>query len=171
MARRSIWERLHESTEGPTVTISLPREWAEELLRSLMTSLEMEDGEGGMEDPDMDMGDDDADADVDGLPGMDDDFLGDDEPGGFSAGDEGDDVPDFAAGDDDDEDDAPTTPKKKAPAKKDDKSKSKEKDDDDEKDEGTEYGQTRPQTALGESTFARLAGKLSVRRPTRGRRR
>jgi hypothetical protein len=162
MARRSIWERLHESTEGPTVTISLPREWAEELMRSLMTSLEIDDGAG---DPDMDdSGLDDMDPTSDMDAGFDD---SDDEPG-FSAGDEGDDVPDFAAGDDedeeDDDDDAPPPPpaKKKSPAKGKEKSKEKDDDsDDDDKDEATDYGQVRPGTALGESAFSRLAGKLA----------
>jgi hypothetical protein len=108
----SSWHRLRESTEGPNVTIEIPREWAEELLRSLATALEIEDGGG--EEPDMagmahmepdeddigGIGDDDGD---DGVGELDfdlpagDDSEDDEEPAGDSD-DEDDD-------DDDDEDD------------------------------------------------------------------
>lgn len=51
--RRSIWETLaEESTEGPTVTVSLPRELAQQLAGVLMGSLEMDgSGVGDEDDP------------------------------------------------------------------------------------------------------------------------
>lgn len=183
MTRRNTWKRLREGLEGPTVTVQLPREWAEELLSSLMTSLEMDDGEGDPDaDLDMDM---DADADMGGEMGpmeppdmdSDDEFGG---GGGFSAGE--DDEPDFAAGDDDDEEEESPPPKaKKPPEKSKDKGKSKkdepkkdDSDDDDEKDEAIDFagsGQNvRPKTALGESSFAKLAGYLARRSPKTVRR-
>lgn len=152
MARRkNIWERLNESTEGPNVTISIPREWAEELMRSIMTSLEIEDGGG---EPD-EMGEPHAEPDEDDLGGPPD---GDADDGGFSA-DEDDEVPDFAAGDDDDDDDSDEDDS--------------DDDDDDEKDEGADMDGARPKTALGESTFARLSRKLGrpSARPSKTRRR
>ena len=101
MSRRSnnVWEslRLWESEdedfldgdevggglpEGDNVRIELPRAWAEEFLRALVTALEIEDlgGEPDMEDephmePDEDDmgGPDDGDTDDDLLPAGDDD--------------------------------------------------------------------------------------------------
>lgn len=124
MARRvrSIWERLTmESTEGPTVTISLPRELAQQLVGSLMGSLELDGDMGdGMADDGMGL-EPDAD-DIGGVP----DGDADDVLAAFAGGDAGaedDDDPDpIPAGDDDD-------------------------DADDDSDEG--YGPT-PKTALGE---------------------
>jgi hypothetical protein len=153
------------------VTVALPREWAEELMRSLMTSLEMGgdevDAEVGMDDPDLDMGMDmDADADLDMDGPMD---LGlDDEPG---------DEPDFAAGDDDSEDEpAPKKrgpgrpPGKSKPKKDDDKKKKPSDDDDDEKDETVDFSRGpadgfSPGNALGESAFHRAARVIARRRP------
>lgn len=190
MARHGgAWRRLMESTEGPTVQVALPREWAEELLRSLAASLEMGDGlDGDMEDPDADP-EMDMDADAD---------LGMGDPGGDMGLDLDDpmgDEPDFAAGDDDG--DEPLGPPEKkgpgrppgsknkpksddgAPKKKDAPKKDKPKDDDgddDEKDENLDFsaGPTdgfRPGTALGESAFARAARAISVRRHPRAPRR
>lgn len=123
--RRNIWERLNESTEGPSVTVSLPREFAEELMRSLMSSLEIEDDMDG-EDMDIDALNPHPEPDEDDMGGPS-DFDADDMPDGgldFSSDDE-DDMP---AGDDDaDEDDT----------------------DDDDEDDTDEN--TRPGTALGES--------------------
>lgn len=176
MARHGgTWRRLMESTEGPTVTVALPREWAEELMRSLMASLEMGgddvDGEIGMDDmddPGLDGMDDDMGMDL--AVGGPDDIGLDDEPG---------DEPDFAAGDDD-EDDEPAPPKRgpgrppgsksKPKAKGDDKKKkSDEDDDDDEKDENVDFSQGptdgfSPGTALGESAFHRAARVIARRR-------
>lgn len=164
--RRSIWEQLEESTEGPTVTLQIPRERAEELMQILMAGLEMDDGMG-MGDPGLDGEMDDIDADM-GMGDVPDDM---DSPG-FSAGD--DDMPDFAAGDDEAEDE-PAPPKKKGPpggkpAKKKgggDKPEKKKSDDDDSdaKDENADCGDDyRPQTALGESSLMRLARVRSRRR-------
>lgn len=164
MARRNrnIWEQIRESTEGPTVTVALPREYAEQLMQSLMQSLEMDDM-GGEDDLDLGMtpGDDDGDEP------MPDDDMGELD---FDGGDE------MPAGDDDDEFDEPSPPKKKGPPekskpKKDDKKKSDDDDeDDDKKDEASDYGSSgghangmRPQTALGES-FRRLAGYIPRQR-------
>lgn len=149
---RTTWHRLMESTEGPTVTIQIPREWAEELMRALMTSLEIEDmgGEPDMEDEPHAEPDED---DFGGMPDMDDDDEG---PLGFSAGDEEGDEPDFAAGDDDDEEEPDDD--------SDDDDDDEDDDDDDEKEEGIDFSgsdrNTRPKTALGESAFAR-AGRLA----------
>ncbi len=143
--RHTIWEQLWESTEGPTVTVQIPRQWAEELLRSIATALEIEDvgmdGEDDLSDePHMEP---DAD-DMGGPPDGDEDDMG------LDLMPHGDDDDDVAAGDDDDEDDE-------------------EDDDDDEQEEEDEaYEATdphqrdgmRPETALGESKFSRLAGKL-----------
>ena len=176
MARRGgAWRRLMESTEGPTVTLSLPREWAEELLRSLMGSLEMGDDDG-FGDPDLDdMGGMEPDLDDMGGPpdgDMDDMGLGMDDDGGEL---------DFAAGEpDDDEDDEPAPPKKRGPGRPPGKSKKKaepkddddsdsdesDDDDDDEKDEAVDFsrGPTdgfRAGTAVGESAYARAARAIA----------
>ncbi len=174
MARNSSWKRLMESTEGPTVQVALPREWAEQLLSQLAQSLEMDD-----------MGGDDS-------MGLDD--MGDDDMD-FGAGDEGGDDPaelDFGADDmlaagDDDEEEAPSGPgpgrppgsknKPKADKKKSDDKPKKDKkpesdeDEDDEKDEAADYSGghangMRPQTALGESA-RRLGAYIAPRRRTR----
>jgi hypothetical protein len=187
MARnRGPWGRLMESTEGPTVTLNLPREWAEELLNSLMSSLELADGAD-----EMDMGDpqDDMDADAgmdmtDGDADMDDPMadLDFDLDGGA----------DQPAGDlDDDSDDEPPAkrgpgrppgkskkkddaPKKKEPPKKDDSGD--DDDDEDEKDEDLDFSRGpadgfAPGIALGESAFARAARAISARRHPRAPRR
>ena len=183
MARRkNIWERLQESTEGPTVTVALPREWAEELLHSLAQSLEMDDM-GGDDAAMDDMGGDDMDLDM----GMD----GGDEGGPDELDFGGDDM--MPAGDGDDEDDGgivsprkgpgrppgsknkpkddggskkkPADDKKKAPKKDDDKG---DDDEDDTKDESAEADGFRPQTALGESV-RRLGAYTTGWRPVRGR--
>lgn len=181
MARNGgAWRRLMESTEGPTVTVALPREWAEELLQSLAASLEMGDGlDGDMDDPDAGM---DLDMDMDSGPDMGDDDMG---MGPGMDGDDGGEL-DFAAGEPDD-DEPPAPPKKKGPgrppgskSKKKDAPKSKEKpkddsDDDEEKDENVDFsaGPTdgfSPGTAFGESAYARAAGLISEFRRV-GRRR
>lgn len=156
--KRNIWESLYESTEGPTVTIQMPREWAETLLHSIAASLEMEGGEDGdfgmgdHEEPDADdMG---GPSDFDADNGIEDDGDGfdmgasDDEEGGdgFSAGE--DDEMDFAAGEDDDDDEPAPAPKKKPAADKKPSKEKKPKDDDGEDDTDESV---RPQTALGES--------------------
>ena len=114
MARRarSIWERLAmESMEGPAVTISLPREVAQELVGVLMGSLEMMDADGG---DDMEP---DGDDDIDGMPDGEDAgsdplaaLVGDDGEGGESEPDfdgpaDDDSDPDNDDSDDDDEPD------------------------------------------------------------------
>lgn len=137
MARRNIWEQIWESTEGPTVTLNLPRSVAEELLGMIASALEVEDMEGG-DDVGMD-GLDGINPDLDDPAGGDDEFgMGMDDGGELDFG-AGDDVP---AGDDDD-DEPPPPPKKKSPPKKDGGEKKKDdkpKDDDKDKKE-----------ALGES--------------------
>jgi len=134
MRRMSIWERLHESTEGPTVRLELPRDLAEQLLSQLAASLDMGDvGEG---DPD--------DDEFGGIPGgtEDDGFnAADDSGGGFAPGDDADDDFEPDGDEDDDEEDD-------------------EEDDDDEEDgkkEAADYSRSggnpsglRTQTALGE---------------------
>lgn len=156
--RRNIWGRLNESTEGPTVTLSLPREYAEQLLQNLMTSLEMD---GGGDEIDGDLGDDD----LDGLdPMMGDDGGEGDLDAGFPGPDDDAEELDFAAGDDSDDDGDSDDGRPKAkkskdePKKKDDKPKDKEK----KKDETFE---TRPATALGESAFRRAGRLIEARRP------
>lgn len=103
MARRgNIWEQIWESTEGPTVTLNLPREQAEMLLGMIASALDME---GGGDDLGGDMMDDpDADMDFGADPG------GSVDGGELDFGDDsgGDDALD-AAGEMDDE---PTPPKK-----------------------------------------------------------
>lgn len=156
----SIWEQLRESTEGPTVNVSIPRELADALLRSLATALEIEDGG----DPEMDdgmmsddgMGDPDEDDGMGGPDGMGAaGNLGDggddmDDSPGFSSGED-----DMPAGDDDDEepeeDDDDEEPEDDA-------------DDDDKKKE--DY---RPETALGESRKRKgsLLSSIMVKRTHR----
>lgn len=131
MARRSIWEELdmYESSEGPNVTLSLPREVAEQLLGLISGALEIEGGgdEGGLDD----LGDDMGDMDLGGDMGM-------DPPGGDMTDDE----PEFGADDplvpagDDEEEDAPPPPPKKRPSG--DKKPEKKKDDDKGKDKKDE---------------------------------
>lgn len=179
MARRNPWQRLREGVEGPTVNVTLPREWAEELLNSLMSSLEMD---GGMDDGG-DMDDEDGmhpEPDLDDMGGPPDDDA--DDLGDFALGMD-DDEPDMPAGDDSDEDEEPA-PKKKGPgrppgsknkAKKKGDGPKKDDDDDseDETDEATDIGMgsapfgVRPQTALGESAFARAARRLASRKVAR----
>jgi hypothetical protein len=177
--RRNIWEQIWESTEGPTVTVTIPRELADALLQSLAAGLEQEL-------PGEDMGDDED------LGSMDDLDFGGEEPdmddmGGPPDGDE-DDMGlgmDMPAGDDGDEDDEPAPPtkrgpgrppgaknkkkddggKKKAPTKDDDSDDDKDKDEEETKDEAA--GDYRPQTALGESTFAKLSRALAAPRKRR----
>jgi hypothetical protein len=179
MARKNIWEQIWESTEGPTVTVTIPRDHAESLLQVLAASLEQDVGGDDMDgDGDMDLdsmhdldfgGDDDMAAD-DGM-GMDDMDM--------PAGDDDDDMgPDFGVGDEPAPKKGPGRPpgsknkkksddgeKKKDKPKKDDGGDEKEKDDEDTKEEGA--GEYRPQTALGESAFARAARALA--RPRRKR--
>ncbi len=134
MARRSIWEQLRESTEGPTVTLQLPREVAEALLQQIAGALEVDDG-GEMDDPGMDdvgAGEDDF---TDGL-----DDGNDDEDIGFSAG--GDEPDDLPAGDDDEDEPEDDGDDDKEPPKK---KKAKE--------------SSRPETALGESRLGRYIGR------------
>lgn len=170
MARRNIWEQIWESTEGPTVTVTLPRDHAESLLKVLAVSLEQ----------DMDGMDDDGEEDLDSVGDL--DFGGEDDMG--PDGDMDMDDMDMPAGDDDDDmgldlgdDEEMGPPKKKGPGrppgsknkKKSDKpdkgDDDKEKDDEDTKEEGA--GDYRPQTALGESTFSRLSRAIAKPRKRR----
>ncbi len=141
-----LWEQLRESTEGPTVTLEIPRAVADELLAMLSTSLEVDDAESG--EPDAD--------DFGGPPDGDEDDV----PDGFSIGDDDDMEPDFAAGADDDSDEDET----------DDDSDDDDEEEDDETDEAADYSRSggnasglRTQTALGEERlgFKKLKGKLS----------
>lgn len=155
--RRNIWEQIWESTEGPTVTVTIPRDHAESLLQILAASLEEEGAdEEGDEIDDLNFSGD-AELDLDG---------GDD-----AGGDDSDLDLDMPAGDDDDEMfDEPSPPKKgpgrppgaknkkKSEPEKDDDSDDKE-DEDDKKEESA--GDYRPQTALGESSFSKLNRRLS----------
>lgn len=167
MARKSTWHRLMESTEGPTVTVQIPRMWAEELLRSLATALEMDDGMGAGDEMggDMDMGGEphmepDAD-DMGGPPDFDlDDMFG----GGDEAG--GEEKPEPPAGDSDDDDDSESDDD-------DDDEEDDDDDDEEEQDEAADYSKSggnpsglRTQTAFGEM-FRRGGKKLSEskRRP------
>lgn len=157
--RRNIWEQIWEqSTEGPTVTVTIPRDHAESLLKVLSASLDEE------------MPGDDMDGDGDEIDDL--NFGGDAELGPDYGDGGGDDTDmdldlDAPAGDDDDEMfDEPSPPKKgpgrppgaknKKKAEPEDDSDDDKKDDgdDDKKDEGA--GDFRPQTALGESSFSRL---------------
>ena len=108
--KRNIWEWLEESTEGPSVTLSLPREVAEQLLSMLGAALEVDDMEGG--------GDDELGFDA-GPPGGDDidipfGDIDDSNPSELDFGADDDMMP---AGDDDDEPAGPPVPKKKSPPK------------------------------------------------------
>lgn len=142
-----LWEQLNESTEGPTVTLQVPREVADQLLTMLASSLEMDDDMGGDDmGMDGDMGDDEF-----GPPPPDDDA------GGFSA-DDG--MPDFAAGDDDDSDDEEDSDDDDSDEEEDDDDE--DEDDDEETDEAADYAHSggnpsglRTQTALGESRRGR----------------
>lgn len=153
--RRSIWERIiRESSDTATVTVTIPRDLAEQLMGLLMSSLELEDpGEdemGGMDDLGMgdEMGPMEPDADdMGGPPDGDEDDL----PAFMDGGD--DDAPGFSAGDDDDsEEDAPDD---------DDDGEDDDSDDDDDDEEekpkkessGPSYGRPspRPATAFGEA--------------------
>ncbi len=172
MARRkNIWEQIQESTEGPTVTVTIPREFAEELLRSLAASLEQDmpdDGDGEDLDSvgDLDFGDEGGDMGMDDLQGPPEDGM---------------DIDFMPAGDDDEEDDSSGPPAgKKGPGRPpgaknkkksddgDDDDKDDKEEDDDEKDESA--GAIRPQTALGESAFSRLSRSLARRPVIRKRR-
>lgn len=169
MARRNIWEQIWESTEGPTVTVTIPRDHAESLLKVLAASLEEEmpddmgmEDDGDMDLDDLDFGDDGEGGDEDDMDDMDMDDLDLDLPAG-----------------DDDSDmdmDGPPSPKKgpgRPPGSKnkpkDDGGKKKEKEPkkDDSDDETTDENAdcyedgNRPQTALGESAFTRAARALA----------
>lgn len=130
-----LWVQLRESTEGPTVTLQVPREVADQLLDMLSTSLEVDDGE------------DDLDGFSDGddmgfqIPGM-----------GPDDGDDSDDdmMPSFSASDDEgpDDDDEDDDDSGEDDAEEDDD----DDDEDDEKDESANpFRSPRTQTALGES--------------------
>lgn len=172
MARRNIWEQIWESTEGPTVTVTLPRDHAESLLKVLAASLEQDMGdEDGMGDDEGDLDDHDSLSDLD--------FGGHEEPdmddmGGMPDGD----MDDMPAGDMDDDDMDMGPPKKKGPGrppgsknkKKSDKPEKKDdgdKDKDDEEPKEESAGDYRPQTALGESSFSRLSRAMSRSRGKR----
>jgi hypothetical protein len=145
MRRTNSWNRLMESTEGPTVSVQIPREWAEELLRSLAAALEIEDM--GAEDGESGIGDMDIDPMMGGLDDM--------EPEGpldFDTDtDDGEDE-ELPAGDDDEED------------SEDDDSDDDSDDDDDVEEEAVDFAcsdrPTRPGTAFNESAFSKLAKKL-----------
>ncbi len=148
MSKNSAWQRLRESTEGPMVTVQLPREWAEELLRSLATALEVEDmgGEPGGDD-DM-MGVPHMEPDADDLGGEP-DFDMDDMFGGGGEGDS-EEEPEEPAGDDDDEE-------------SDEDDSDEEEDDDEEEEQDESAGPYRPETAVGEKYlgFNKLKNKLA----------
>lgn len=135
MPRHNIWEQLWESTEGPTVTLQLPRDVAETLLHMISSALEVDGGGDGFED----------DGDMPGGFGDDDDMdLPGEDPvtaGGFPGGDEDmDDMGglhlDASAGEPEDDDDAgrPNAKSKKSEPPKKDKKPEKKKGDDDEDD-------------------------------------
>lgn len=159
--RKNVWERLRESTEGPNVTLQVPRAWAEDLLRSIATALEVEDGGDG--DMDIDMSHDEPDDDdLGGLSDNDEDdmpfSMGDDDVDpGFSSGDDDDD--DMLTAGDEDDDDAPAPKGAKGRGrppgvknKKKDADDDDSDDDDEDKDEAIDpTSSVRPQTALGES--------------------
>lgn len=180
MARRNIWEQIWESTEGPTVTVTIPRDHAESLLRVIAASLdqEMPDIDGDVGDDgddlgldsidDLDIGGDGDDDDLQGPPedDMDFDFLpsgdDDDDDMGMPSGKKGPGRPPGAKnkkkdkGDDDDSD-------KDDDKDDDDDSDDDDKDDDDDDSKDESAGEYRPQTALGESSFARLHRSLKRR--------
>ena len=143
MPRRNIWEQLWESTEGPTVTLNLPRAVAEELLNMIAGALDMEGGEDGL-GMDDDMGDDSMDdLDAGGPPGFGEDEPGDDMFGGDGPDFGADDDDETPAGDDDGGDDGrPKAKAAKKPADGKPKKKDKSKDDDD---------GDKPTESLGES--------------------
>jgi hypothetical protein len=151
-----LWEQLRESTEGPTVTLQVPRDVADQLLAMLASSLEVD---GDDDDFDM-MGDEPDGDDFGGPPDGDADDLGfgmdgGDEDGFPDLGDDTDDEPDEDDDDDDSEDDDDSDD---------------DDEDDDDKDEAMDYSRSggdpsgmRPETALGEGYvgFKKLKGQLS----------
>lgn len=140
---------VRESQEGPNVTIQLPREWAEELLRAVATALEVEDM-GGEPDAEGMMHMEPDEDDLGGEPDADmDDILGLDGLGGLGSDDDAD-------GDSDDDEDRPAGEPDEV--------------DDDEDDEETDEAAgpvdfsaagsgLRTKTALGEGSAWRLAEK------------
>lgn len=168
MARRNnIWEQIWESTEGPTVTVTIPRDHAESLLKMLAGALEQDIDDGGMGDEEEDL-DSVADLDFDGPGGPPDDMDMDFDMGGDD---------ELPAGDEDDEGGDEGPPTKRGPGrppgaknkKKSDGPEKKKDDDDDEdtKEESSDISDVRPQTALGESAFSRLNRSLSAPRRRR----
>lgn len=161
MARKNVWEQIWESTEGSTVTVTIPRDHAESLLRILAASLEW-DGDGDMDDDDIDMDsvrdlDFDDDDDVDGAGDMD------------VSVDDGDMDLDFDE-DDEDEEPAPRRGPGRPPGSKNKKGSidGKKKDVDEKEDDDTkEEGVGRYRSALGESAFARAARALAKPREKR----
>lgn len=147
MARGNFWRQIRESTEGPTVNITISRDLAEELMKVLGGALETDD-----------MGDEDEDLDsVTDLNFDDIDDHGEpdeDEFGGPPDGDE-DDMDFMAAGDDGDDEmfDEPSPPKKSAGRPPGAKNKKKDDDKEDKKEESLGRG---PRTSLGESSFVKL---------------
>ena len=139
MGRRSIWEQIEnelnvprearitlprsfvqrlvkESTEGPTVSITIPREYAEQILQSLQASLEIDTGD--LDDDDL------GDPGSEELEDMGDGEFTADDPTGFidpdsdevSTGDDDDDSDedDESESDDEDSDDDEKKPKKES---------------------------------------------------------
>lgn len=137
MRQRNPWvrllEQLNESVEGPTVTIQLPRDLADQLHNMLANTLEVDSDDHFEPDADDFGGPPDGDEDDMG----DFDAVGSDEEGGdfdFSSDFDSEDDDDESSEDDEDEDD-----------EEDDE----DEDDDDAKEESV--GQPRSKTALGES--------------------
>lgn len=98
----TIWERLFESTEGPTVTLRIPRQLAEDLLAAISIGIETSDSGDDME---LDLGPD--------MPGMDGpDQDSDDEDAIVLFGGDDDDSDDDHDDDEDDEDES-TAPRPK----------------------------------------------------------
>lgn len=158
-----LWEQLNESTEGPTVTLQVPREVADQLLTMLASSLEIDDdGEtAGMdhEEPDAD--------DFGGPPDGDSDDMG------FSPGD--DDEFDFPAGDDDEDEDNEDDSE---PESEDDEDEDDNEDDEEgeETDEASDYSRSggnpsglRTQTALGESRRRTINERYEWRTPVKSK--
>lgn len=162
---KSIWRRIAESTEGPTVTFTLPRDTARDLLVALGDSLEVDidldalEDDGGMGDePDADDmgGPPDGDADDLGGGGLDNGMM-DIDLGDLGVGGDEDDMPAGDIGDDDDDGGAP--PKKgpgrpPGPGKKKPERKPEPDDDDDEGDD--DDGDDKDEAAdpyLGESSW------------------
>lgn len=144
--RKTAWDQLFESTEGPNVTVQIPRHIAEDLLRALSTALEIDDT--GEEPGDMGLHIEPDEDDLGGPPDGDEDDIG---AMLGMGGEEGDDDALVPAGDDSDEEDD------------DEGGSDEEEDDDEEEQDESEAYPGMPESVRLESYlgFKKLKGKLA----------